>query len=84
MLHLLFDGQFNVTFVFPEKKESPKNKMEQITYLPQKVFIIEIIIEIFVVEAPGGIPRFFNHSLYIGRSANDLIIQYLVLGQFPF
>ena len=59
--------------------------MEIVIFATESFIIDRFIIEIFVVEAPGGIPGAFLKSfpfISVGQ-ANDLIIQYLVLGQFP-
>ena len=63
MLHLLLTGSLMLLSYFLKRKESPKNKMEIVIFATESFIIDKFIIEIFVVEAPGGTPgAFLNHS----------------------
>ena len=63
MLHLLLTGSLMLLSYFLKRKESRRNKLEIAIFATESFIIDRFIIEIFVVEAPGGIPGvFFNHS----------------------
>ena len=83
---LAFDGQFNVTFVFPRKERQTEEIRTKIVIFATESFIIDrFIIEIFVVEAPGGTPGVFfkSFSFILVGQVNDLIVYHPVSGQFP-
>ena len=62
-IHLPLTGSLMLLSCSLKRKANRRNKMKIVIFATESFIIDRFIIEIFVVEAPGGTPgAFFNHS----------------------